>query len=93
MSSFPSNVYGKCSLCGGASSAESPGDAYSDNRISGTINVPLFWSNYHQSMVCWDHKQLVKDIYDNEKFVETDNELEERRARMGFTKTYVKNTL
>ena len=87
MVEFPSNAYGICPLGHNAVASGTVDNATSTNQISGTEEVPLFWSNRRQVHVCKLHLKEDEDIDIDRRIQERSREEDNFRARAGFVKT------
>lgn len=87
MVQFPSNAYGLCPLGHNAVASGVVNDATSTNQISGTEEVPLFWSIRRQIHICHLHLKEDEDIdidrTRRERSIREDN----FRAQAGFVKS------
>lgn len=85
--------FGTCHVCGGAKPDTDNADgAYSSNQIDDNEYVPLYWSAYYNDFVC--HRHLVDRADDriDERRRQNDREGERKRQKMGFVKTYTKQS-
>jgi len=87
MGEFPSNAYGICPLGHNAVASGAVNDATSTHQISGTEEVPLFWSSKRQMHVCRLHLKEDEDEAIDRKRQERSNEEDNFRAQAGFVKT------
>ena len=87
-------LVGRCPVCAAPEASDWHNDAYNASTIeSSDKDVYLVWSEYYQLYVCRVCREeginlTVDAIRDHES-----NEKEAERQRMGFTQTYVTNTL
>ena len=87
MVQFPSNAYGLCPLGHNAVASGTVNDATSTNQISGTEEVPLFWSNRRQIHICHLHLKEDEDIDIDRIRRERSNREDNFRAQAGFVKS------
>ncbi len=87
MVEFPSNAYGLCPLGHNAVASGAVNNATSTTQISGTEEVPLFWSNRRQIHICQMHLKEDEDDPIDLRRQERSREEDNFRARAGFVKT------